>query len=223
MVDRTLHSFSLCPHSRLVQLVLHEKNLNYDSVEQNYWEFPDTLVAMNPAGTVPILCENDMVISDVRTICEFLDEFYRNPVLLGMDAGSRCETRRLVGWFVERFNRDVTELQIGERVIRQHILNFSANGELLRRAERNLLEHLSYMSWLLEQRDWLAGSEISMADLAAAAQISCIDYIQLMPWENFPLIRIWYAAVKSRPSMREVLRLFVPGLHPPAHYTDPDF
>ena len=64
---------------------------------------------------------------------------------------------------------------------------------------------------------------MTIADIAAAAQLSCPDYIDLVPWETFPPVKDWYARLKSRPSMRPILRDRIDGLPPPAHYDNPDF
>ena len=42
--------------------------------------------------------------------------------------------------------------------------------------------HLEYLGWLAETRKWLAGSAISLADFAAAAHLSCLDFIGDVDW-----------------------------------------
>jgi glutathione S-transferase len=82
---------------------------------------------------------------------------------------------------------------------------------------------LSYIGYLADRRAWLAGDQFSLADIAAAAQISCIDYLGDVPWEDYQEAKQWYARIKSRPSFRPILEDYVPGMRPPAHYTDLDF
>ncbi len=74
-----------------------------------------------------------------------------------------------------------------------------------------------------EQRRWLAGDEISFADLAAAGQISTLDYLGELPWDAYPHVKTWYQRAKSRPSFRALLADRVPGTVPPAAYADLDF
>ena len=83
--------------------------------------------------------------------------------------------------------------------------------------------HLDYIAWLVERRVWLAGDGFSLADMAAAAQLSCIDYIGDVPWSRHEGARDWYARVKSRPSFRALLDDRLPGLLPASHYDDLDF
>ena len=74
-----------------------------------------------------------------------------------------------------------------------------------------------------QERRWLAGDDFSLADIAAAAQLSCLDYVGDVPWENHPDAKDWYARVKSRPSFRPLLADHLTGLRPPLHYADLDF
>jgi glutathione S-transferase len=93
----------------------------------------------------------------------------------------------------------------------------------LRAARANIGQHMKYTAWLLANRDWLAGDRFSYADLAAAAAISILDYMGEVEWPDFPHVREWYGAMKSRPSFRPLLAERVRGLSPVSHYADPDF
>ena len=83
--------------------------------------------------------------------------------------------------------------------------------------------HLDYIAWLSERRRWLAGDAFSLADVAAAAQLSAVDYLGDVPWEDYPEAKDWYARLKSRPSLRPLLADLIPGAPPPKHYADLDF
>ena len=62
-----------------------------------------------------------------------------------------------------------------------------------------------------------------MADFAAAAYLSVIDYLGDVPWDGFPGVKTWYMKLKSRPAFRPILADRWPGLVPAAHYDDLDF
>ena len=82
---------------------------------------------------------------------------------------------------------------------------------------------MRYIGFLVDYRRWLAGDEMSFADLAAAAHVSCLDYLGVISWDNFPSARTWYMRMKSRKSFRGILEDRIPGLAAPPHYPDPDF
>jgi len=86
-----------------------------------------------------------------------------------------------------------------------------------------VMYHLDYMAALLDQRRWLAGNDMSLADFAAAAQLSCLDYISDVDWNRSEVVKDWYAKIKSRPAFRSLLADQVSGFPPPRHYADLDF
>jgi glutathione S-transferase len=97
------------------------------------------------------------------------------------------------------------------------------NMEAVRIGRQNIVYHLRYISYLTASRRWLAGDELSHADLAAAAHLSCIDYVGDVPWNEAGGAKDWYARVKSRPGFRPLLKDQLPGMTPPSHYADLDF
>ena len=64
---------------------------------------------------------------------------------------------------------------------------------------------------------------MSIADFAAAAQLSSLDYVGDVDWGRNAPLKEWYAKVKSRPAFRSLLADLVPGFTPPEHYADLDF
>lgn len=222
---RTLYHHPICPFSRKLRIVLGEKKLDFDPQIERYWERRDELLALNPAGEVPVLVETaGAVLSDSNAMCEYLDEIHRDPPLLPNEPLARAEVRRLVGWFDAKFYNEVTRNLVGEKVLKRlSIAHGAPDSRLIRAGYANIHLHLEYIGWLTERRTWLAGSFFSMADVAAAAQVSCIDYIGDVPWETHPGAKDWYARIKSRPAFRPLLSDHLPGVPPPRHYSDLDF
>jgi glutathione S-transferase len=93
----------------------------------------------------------------------------------------------------------------------------------IRAARSNVRYHLKYIGYLIATRNWLAGDELTYADLAAAAHLSVADYLGDVPWDEDKTAREWYARVKSRPAFRALLSDRVPGMVASAHYADLDF
>ena len=97
------------------------------------------------------------------------------------------------------------------------------NSAAIRAGYSNIHYHLDYIGWLTERRRFLAGEHFSLADVAAAAHLSSLDFIGDVPWSDHAAAKDWYARIKSRPSFRPLLADQVPGARPPAHYADLDF
>jgi glutathione S-transferase len=64
---------------------------------------------------------------------------------------------------------------------------------------------------------------MTFADLAAAAQLSSLDYLGEVPWEDYPAAKAWYVRLKSRKSFRSLLTDRIIGFAPPPDYANLDF
>lgn len=221
---RSLHHFTLQPQSRRVRIQLREKKLEFDSQPEKPWERREGLLALNPAGETPVLVEdNRLVIAGAYAIGEYLEEAYQETPLLGRTPALRAEVRRLVAWFDQKFEREVTQNLLFEKMTKRLLGQGGPDSAAIRAGKANIRIHLDYISWLGDRRNWLAGDDFSLADIAAAAQISAIDYLGDVAWEQHREAAEWYARVKSRPSFRQILADTWPGTQPPAHYADLDF
>lgn len=224
MTTRTLFHHSLLPTARRVRLALHEKRLEFTEVTADPFAADDELLALNPAGDLPVLVdENGQIVCGTQAICEYLEEVYPQTNLLGRNPKDRAEARRLAAWFDEKFNREVTQHLAGEKLTRRLFENGAPDSRALRAGRENIHTHLQYIAWLTERRSWLASDDISYADLSAAAHLSLIDYSGDVPWADHPLTKEWYVRIKSRFSFRCLLQDTVPGIAPAAIYADLDF
>jgi glutathione S-transferase len=221
---RVLYHLPLSPYARKVRLVLAEKRLPFELRVEKTWERRAEYLELNPAGTVPTLVEdNGMVVPDSTVICEYLDEAYPDLSLMGRTLAERIEIRRLACWFDGKFAAEVTQNLYGEKFLRRLTRRGNPDPAAIRTGYTALRYHLDYISWLAETRKWLAGSALSLADFAAAAHLSTLDFIGELDWSLSPPAKDWYARIKSRPSFRGILADRVSGTTPPAHYDDLDF
>ena len=223
---RKLYHLWLCPFSRKVRIVMHEKALDFELKLERPWTKRQEFYDLNPAGKVPVLEDlHGMVICDSNAICEYLDEAHQttHPSLFGRELFQRAEVRRLVGWFDGKFFNDVMRKIICEKLYKRYYGLGNPDSKRIREGNETLHVHLRYLSWLLERRSWLAGDEYSMADITAGAHLSSLDYLGHVPWERYESLKEWYVKLKSRPSFRPLLQEKIPGILPPKHYADPDF
>ena len=222
---RLLYHLPLSPYARKVRVVLAEKRLPFEMRVEKVWERREEYLELNPASKVPTLIEeNGLVIPDSNVICEYLEEAYPDTPLLGHTLAERVEVRRLVAWFDGKFAEEVTINLVGEKFMKRLLTKgATADAGALRAGYTNLRHHMGYIGWLAETRKWLAGPSLSLADFAAAAHLSSLDFAGDVDWTISAPTREWYARVKSRPSFRPLLADRVPGTNPPAHYADLDF
>jgi glutathione S-transferase len=224
-----LHHFTLDPYGRRLRLALAEYGIEPQLAEERPWQPSQQLLQLNPTGLSPVYVEDaGFAICGAEAITEYLEETIgkEKPLLPG-NAMARAEIRRLVSWFDVKFYTEVTEPVLTEKVIRRFVASPAGSSSpqmaRVRQGLAVLKPHLDYIGALVEQRSWLAGDDLSLADLAAAAHLSAIDYLGDVPWAEHSVAQTWYQRIKSRPSFRVLLADTVPGMAPSAHYADLDF
>ena len=82
---------------------------------------------------------------------------------------------------------------------------------------------MEYVEFLSDRYKYLAGNELTLADLTVAAHLSILDYLGDIPWDEYKNAKLWYAKIKSRPSFRDILKDNIRGIHPSSNYTNLDF
>jgi glutathione S-transferase len=221
---RRLYHHALSPASRKIRLILGEKKLEAELIEERVWERRIDFLRLNPAGEIPVLVEQGgAALAHHAAIAEYLEETGPEPHLLPVDPHERAEARRLVGWFDDKFDAEVTQALLTERAMKRIMRAGTPDSARIKAGAKAIRLHLDYIGWLVERRHWLAGERLTLADFAAAAHLSCLDYLGDVPWEVSDAAKEWYARVKCRPAFRPLLADHVPGLPPPPHYADLDF
>ncbi|MBO5441660.1 MAG: glutathione S-transferase family protein, partial [Alphaproteobacteria bacterium] len=74
-----------------------------------------------------------------------------------------------------------------------------------------------------DRNNYIAGKELSLADLTVAAHLSIIDYLGDISWNEYKNAKLWYAKIKSRPSFKDILKENIRGILPSKSYADLDF
>jgi len=220
---RLLHHWPLDPGSRAARFALAEKGLDFDLEEERPWLRPEPLFRLNPAGHLPVLEDNGATIAEVRPVLEYLEDAYPGQPLMPRGAVERAEVRRLVGWFDLKFNEEVNAYLLHEKLEKRAQSLGAPDPQAIRDGRDHLRWHMDYLTGLLDERDGLAGPRFTLADIMAAAHLSCSDYLGDVPFDEFPAVKTWYARLKCRPAFRGLLADRLPGVPPAKHYDDLDF
>jgi glutathione S-transferase len=228
----TLYHHPFCPHSRFVRLALGEFGIEPELIEERPWERRREFLLLNADGTTPVFVEpSTPSVPGANVIAEYLDETRGAGLgdrrLMPDDPLGRVEVRRLMNWFNHKFFDEVSNWLVSEKIYKRFRSNGRGGGapdmDAVRAGRANLRYHLRYIGHLIGTRNWLAGDNLSFADLAAAAHLSCADYLGDVPWAEDETAKNWYARVKSRPAFRALLAEKLPGMTPSPAYADLDF
>ena len=99
-----LFQFKLCPFSRRVRFTLEEYNISFVTIDEIIWNKRKEFLAVNPAGTLPVLInETDDIIINNYAIIEYIEEKYGRSLhgtsLISGHLADKAEIRRLVDWY----------------------------------------------------------------------------------------------------------------------------
>ncbi len=221
---RVLYHYPLGAFSRVARIYLAEKGLPHDLEVEYPWDRKKIFSEPNVPAEIPALTEkNGLILEGWYPIIEYLEQVYRQNSMLGESAKSRAESRKIASIFNVMFFSDVTKAIVFEKIFKRHTKSKSPDSSAIRRGSAEIGRYFEYITWLVERRNWLAGDEFSIADISAAAHISCVDYVGSIDWDNYPSVKDWYTRIKSRPSFRDILQDRISDLAPPEHYSELDF
>lgn len=160
------------------------------------------LLALNPAGSIPILEDGDLVLTESSAILAYLAAL-SGPEWLGASAPQ--ETARLQQWlsFSHRLTANLGGARLHQMLLRP------GNIEALQAQGVAALRELE--AGLFEQR--LRGMRFLVSDRATIADIACFPYVALAPdggisLDPYPNIRLWLRAIRSLEGFIEM-----PGIH----------
>lgn len=160
------------------------------------------LLALNPAGSIPILEDGDLVLTESSAILVYLAA-RAAPEWLG--DGTAAQAARVQQWlaFASRLTKSLGGARLHEMLLRPgDIASLQAEGvAALRELEAGFVE----------QR--LRGRGFLVSDRPTIADIACFPYVALAPdggvsLDPYPAIRLWSRALRSLDGFIEM-----PGIH----------
>lgn len=223
---RRLFHYPLSGFSREVRVMLDEKSLDYELVYETPWDPSEELVDHSVSGDVPVLVDaSGIVVHGISAIREYLEEIYPEVKLIGESVEERTEARKISDWFNYIFFKDVYYPIMKEKILKRFSKDIDRRPDpaCVRTAGAKLTNHMEYIAWLVDRRNWLAGKQFSVADISAAALISVLDYLGVIQWSKYDLAKDWYVRIKSRPSFRGILHDNLSQIPPAEDYANLDF
>ena len=160
------------------------------------------LLALNPEGSIPILEDGDLILTESSAMLAYLAAKAAPHWLGGGNAG---ETARIQQWlsFSHRLTASLGGARLHEMLLRPGDIGaLQASGvAALRELEAGLFEQ--------EMR----GMRFLASDQPSIADIACFPYVALAPdggvsLDPYPTIRLWSRALRSLDGFIEM-----PGIH----------
>ena len=208
MTAFTLYNYVLSGNCYKIRLMASLLGLDYETIAVNFYpgfeHRSDAMLALNPAGTLPVLTAGDTVLTDTQAMLGWL-ALNHDPSRQWYPAADPLLGPEVLQWLA--FSGRLTN---SAGLARLHaMLNWPVDGEAARRAAAWDLRELELIltDRVFEGRTWLVGDRPTIADIA------CFPYVALSPdagleHDGYPAIRNWLYAVRSLPGFTTM-----PGIH----------
>lgn len=197
------------PNPRLVRMFAIEKGIEMATEELDMWRGDnrtEAYLARNPAGQMPALEFDDgTVLAETVVICEYLEERYPRPVLVGAHAEERANTRM----WIRRVELNITEHMYngfrfaeGLDICRNRVYCMPEAAEGFKAKAR---DRLKWLDELIAGRNYIAGDKFSLADIVLYC---CMDFCKDVgqPLDSaLHNINAWFSRVYARESARKSL------------------
>ncbi|MCB0327112.1 MAG: glutathione S-transferase family protein [Bdellovibrionales bacterium] len=194
-----LHSYRRCPFAMRVRMVLHEKGLDFETLEENLRNFSEELKKMHPEAKVPVLIHGDKVLYESAIITEYLDETFPTPALMPENSWLRFQVRLWTYWCNQHFKAHVDHYKYGE--------SRSQSQDVLMAPER-LTQDLSKLEQNLQHHPWLIGDEITLADFHVFPFVRQLKratpYFEVL--DQHPHTLAWLEKICARPSFEKTMK-----------------
>ena len=109
-----LYSGSVDPFSHRCRIVLFEKGMDFEVIDVDLANKVEDLAVLNPYGSVPVLVERDLILSEANIINEYIDERFPHPQLMPADPVMRARARLFLYNFEKDLFDHVKDIESGD-------------------------------------------------------------------------------------------------------------
>ncbi len=196
------HPFSIVPWR--VRIALHEKGLEYESVETNLYTMEPTsaFLDLNPFAQIPVLDDDGFVIAESMAILEYLEEKYPDPILMPDDLQLRATARKLMCWGTDYWP-PAWKMWMAPRLPKEMADPWTDAS--VSEGRRRIAMHLDVLEKQLANQEWLL-ADFTLADVCYAPFVLVLDRVDLGDEiESRASVKQWVNRLNSRRSIIETM------------------
>ena len=204
-----LFDFERAPYPRRVRIFLAEKGLEIPRVPVDLYQMEqlsDAFLAINPAGTVPVLETDDgSYLTECVAICHYLEALHPEPPLMGQGALKQAQVLMWNNICEQDGMPAVAEtLRNLSPGFRDHVfpgpVPYPQMPELVERGQARMQQFFDRIEARLSNREWLAGDRFSFADISLLVTVDFARWVRCDATRDRPALVRWYRRTSSRPS-----------------------
>lgn len=197
------------PSPRRVRIFIAEKGIDIDTVQIDLAhgeQFGESFRKVNPDCVVPALeLDDGSCISEVLAICQYLEERYPDPSLMGRSPEERA---RVSMWNAKVEQQGLAPLADAFRNSAKGLAEHAVTGpesyaqipELAERGRKRTEQFFRRLDSQLADSRHIAGDGYSIADISAMVFVDFARWVKISPPDGAANVARWYAQVSARPS-----------------------
>jgi glutathione S-transferase len=195
---------SIGPNPRAVRIFMAERTIDIPCVEidiRGGENRREPYLSKNPAGQCPALeLDDGTVLAEITAICEYLDEKFPGPSLIGSTPEQRAETRM----WSRRIDINILEPMAngfrygdGIKMFQDRIHCIPAAADDLKQSAQ---EKLTWLDGLMAGKQFVCGNRLTLADILLFAFVDFFNGVRQPISQDNKNIVAWHARMKERPS-----------------------
>ncbi len=188
------------PYTRKVRVVMAEKRIDAEFVEDDVWSAATKVTEFNPLTKVPVLImDDDITLYDSRVIVEFLDGVTPVSKLIPEGGRDRALVKR---W--EALGDGLCDAGIAVRLERGRPAELQSTDWITRQLNK-VNEAISAAARELGERDFVHGVSLSLGDISLACALLWLEFrLPEFTWrKDHPNLDAWVSKLEARPSFQE--------------------
>jgi glutathione S-transferase len=200
MADVTIYGVPQSTFTRTCCMTCEEKGIGYERLDAA--PHSAEILAYNPTGKIPGFRHGDLVLWESGAISRYLDETFDGTSLQPEDPVARARMNLWIGMVGD---------SIAQTVIRDIVLPrfgiIEKDEASIKQAAEKLENLLQIADETLQKSSYLAGDQLSLADLFLAPKVFWLDKTPegqaALP--KYPALRRWYQAMSTRQSFQTTI------------------
>jgi glutathione S-transferase len=197
---------SIGPNPKTVRMFMAEKGIELPKVEVDLAggeNRRDPYLSKNPSGQLPCLeLDDGTYLAEITAICEYLDEKYPGPSLLGKTPEERAETRM----WVRRIDLNIAEPLTGGFRYSDGLKLFEKRMHCMPQAAADLKqiaqEKLAWLDGLMAGKTYVCGGRLTLADIVLFAFLEFGARVGQAINPELKTLAGWYERMRARPSAK---------------------
>ncbi len=198
-----LYHYPYSQHARRVVSLLEEAGLEYqlNTIAMDKAEFLSAeYSAINPNQQLPTLIDGDIKIHESNAILRYLCHKHKLTSWYPSDLQQRAAVEQWLDWNQCRLSPSVVDIVLNKVFMAEH-----GDSAAIARGEQAIPGLLSIIDNALANQNFLAGEQVTIADLSVASNIFQLGLADVVPIES--TILGWYQRINKLDGFKKSLPL----------------